>query len=201
MKTTQREAIAILLRLTIRFTKYSHDSEDSSIDSCLFSGDLSMIHHISIDAQDPLKVASVLAEILNGKVYDFFIPGSALVIPFDKYGTHIVVFKLGDVWAPGADAEAAKVLSADSAHLVSSHAAMSVTTDHSHIEKIGKREGWRVLTRHKGATVAFSAVELWVENRVLFEFFTPEFLPQYLQVMRPDAIAQMMGEPIQPIAV
>jgi hypothetical protein len=46
-----------------------------------------MIHHISIDAHSPLQVASILAEILNGKVYKFLIPGSYIVMPFDKYGT------------------------------------------------------------------------------------------------------------------
>jgi hypothetical protein len=160
-----------------------------------------MIHHISIDAQEPSNVANALAEILQGKVYNFFIPGSFLVMPFDDYGTHIVVFKRGDVWTPGTDTEAAKVRQADSSHFTSAHAAISVPADHSHIEHIGRREGWRVVTRKKGPGVAFSAIELWVENRFLLEFFSPEFLPQYLQMMRPEAIAQMMGEPIQPIAV
>lgn len=68
-----------------------------------------MIHHISIDAQNPLQVASVLAEIWKGKVYQFLIPGSFLVIPFDSDGTHVVVLKRGDVWTPGNDAESAKI--------------------------------------------------------------------------------------------
>lgn len=56
-----------------------------------------MIHHISLDARNPLRVASVLAEILHGKVYKFLIPGSYIAMPFDNYGTHFVVFKAGDV--------------------------------------------------------------------------------------------------------
>ncbi len=160
-----------------------------------------MIHHISMDAQDPFRVASVLAEIWNGKVYKFLIPGSALVMPFDTHGTHIVVLKRGDVWSPGSDTEAAKIRQSDTSHLASSHAAMSVPIDHLQIEKIGRREGWRVLTRHKGQSVPFSAVEFWVENRVLLEFFTPEFLPEYLQTMQPEVITQMMGQPVQAVAV
>ncbi len=160
-----------------------------------------MIHHISIDAQDPLRVASVLAEIWQGKVYDFLVPGSALVIPFDSDGTHIVVFKRGDVWAPGENAESAKVLSTAPRHFVSSHVAMSVPTDPQQIEKIGRREGWHVLIRNKGATVPFSAIELWVENRLLFEFFPPTFLSEYLQTMRPDVIERMMGEPVESVLV
>lgn len=50
-----------------------------------------MIHHISISAQDPLRVASVLAEIWNGKVYKFLYPDSYTVMPFNNYGTSVFV--------------------------------------------------------------------------------------------------------------
>lgn len=156
-----------------------------------------MLHHISIDAQEPLRVAGVLAEIWNGKVYKFLVPGSALVMPFDNYGTHIVVLKKGDVWTPGADAESAKILPTPPASFVSAHAAISVPITYSQIEQIGQREGWRVLTRHQGKGVPFSATELWIENRILFEFFPPEFISSYLQTMQPEVIEQMMGQPVQ----
>jgi hypothetical protein len=160
-----------------------------------------MIHHISIDACNPLRVANALAEILNGKVYKFLIPGSYLVMPYDNYGTHIVVFKEGDVWAPGADTESAKIRQTAPANYVSSHVAISVPTTLQQIERISRREGWRVLTRIQSDVVPFSAIEFWVENRLLLEFFLPEFLPQYLQTMQPEKIEQMMGEPIQPVSV
>jgi hypothetical protein len=156
-----------------------------------------MIHHISIDARHPLRVASALAEILNGKLYKFLVAGSYLVIPFDYYGTHIVVFKQGDVWSPGNDNEAAKVLQTVPADLVSIHAAISVPTTCQQIEQIGQREGWRVLTRIKGDAVPFSAIEFWVENRILFEFFPSEFTPEYLQTMQPEAIAKILGQPVE----
>ncbi|MGC1308593.1 MAG: hypothetical protein WA885_15310 [Phormidesmis sp.] len=100
-----------------------------------------MIHHISIDAQNPLQVASVLAEIWKGKVYQFFIPGSFLVIPFDSDGTHVAVLKQGDVWTPGNDVESAKIRPASPANFVSAHAAISVPSTTSEIEQIGRREG------------------------------------------------------------
>jgi hypothetical protein len=157
-----------------------------------------MIHHISIDAHNPLRVASVLAEILNGKAYKFLVPGSYAVMPFDNYGTHIVVFKEGDVWVPGADAESAHVLQAAPTNLVAIHAAISVPTTQQQIEQIGRREGWRVLTRKQG-DAPFSLIEFWVENRILFELLPPGFETQYLQIMQPEAIEQILGEPIQPV--
>jgi hypothetical protein len=160
-----------------------------------------MIHHISIDAQNPLQVAKVLAEIQKGKVYEFLIPDSYLVIPFDNHGTHIVIFKEGNVWAPGTDAESAQVLQTVSSNWVAMHAAISVSTTQQQIEQIGQREGWRVLTRNRGKVVPFSAIEFWVENRILFEFFTPEFVPEYLQTMQPDKIEKVLGQPLEAVAV
>jgi hypothetical protein len=159
-----------------------------------------MIHHISIDARDPLRVARVLAEILQGQVYKFLVPGSYLAMPFDNCGTHFVVFKAGDVWTPGIDRESAKVISTAPTNFVSCHAAISVPTTQQQIEQIGQREGWRVLTRKQGEA-PFSAIEFWIENRTLLEFFTPEFVPQYLQTMQPEAIEQILGQPIELMAV
>lgn len=159
-----------------------------------------MIHHISIDAHDPLRVANVLAEIWNGKVYRFFYPGSYNVMPFDSYGTAVVVFPQGTVWAPGTDTQSAQFLPSAFTNLVAIHAAISVPTTQQQIEQIGQREGWRVLTRNQGDG-AFGLVEFWLENRILFEFLPPGFETQYLQTMQPEMIEQILGQPIQPTAV
>jgi hypothetical protein len=160
-----------------------------------------MIRHISIDAHNPLRVASVLAEILNGKVYKFLVLGAYLVMPYDQTGTHIVVFKAGDVWVPGTDAESAKIRNTAPTEFVAVHTAISVPTSIEQIEQIGQREEWRVLTRKQGDVVPFSVIEFWVENRILFELMPPEFVPQYLQIMQPEAIEKMMGQPLQSVAV
>lgn len=154
-----------------------------------------MIHHISIDAHNPLRVASVLAEILNGKAYQFFYPGSYSVMPFDSYGTGVVVFPRGTVWAPGTDTKPAQLLPDASTDLVAIHAAISVSTTQQQLEQIGDREGWRVLTRDQGDG-AFRLIEFWLENRILFELLPPEFEPQYLQTMQPEMIEQILGQPI-----
>lgn len=154
-----------------------------------------MIHHISIDAHNPLRVARVLAEIWNGKAYPFLYPGSYTVMPFDNYGTAVVVLAQGNVWASGTDAESAQVLQTAPTDLVAIHAAISVPTTQQQIEQIGQREGWRVLTRPQGKD-AFRLIEFWVENRILFELLPPEFQTQYLQTMQPEMIEQILGKPI-----
>lgn len=158
-----------------------------------------MIHHISIDAHNPLRVASVLAEIWNGKVYQFFYPGSYTMMPFDRYGTAVVVFPKGTVWAPGANTQPAHLIPDASTNLAAIHAAISVPMTQQQIEQIGQREGWRVLARDQGEAT-FRLVEFWVENRILFEFLPPGFEDQYLQTMQPKMIEQILGQPMQPIA-
>ncbi|HAA31753.1 MAG TPA: hypothetical protein DCE56_33730 [Cyanobacteria bacterium UBA8553] len=155
-----------------------------------------MIRHISIDAHNPLRVASVLAEIWNGKAYHFFHPGSYTVMPYDSYGTAVVVFPFGTVLVPGADTQSAQLLQAASTDLVAVHAAISVPTTVQQISQIGQREGWRVLTREEGDG-AFRLVEFWLENRVLFELLPPEFEPQYLQITQPEIAEQFLGQPIE----
>jgi hypothetical protein len=159
-----------------------------------------MIHHISIDAREPLRVASALAAIWNGKVYKFLVPDSYIVLPFDNYGTHIVVFKAGDVWTLGTDLQSAKVFQAAPTNYVSFHAAISVPTTQQQIEQIGQREGWRVVAR-KQEDAPFGAIEFWVENRILFEFLPPGFAPQYLRTMQIESIEKILGRSIEPVTV
>lgn len=159
-----------------------------------------MIRHISIDAHNPLRVASVLAEIWNGKAYQFVHPGSYTVMPCDSYGTAVVVFPFGTVMAPGADTQSAQLLQAASTDLVAVHAAISVPTTVQQIEQIGQREGWRVLTREQGDG-AFRLVEFWLENRILFEFLPPGFETQYLQITQPEMVEQFLGQPIGSLSV
>lgn len=153
-----------------------------------------MIRHISIDAHNPMRVASVLAEIWNGKVYKFLHPGSYTVMPYDGHGTAVLVFPYGDVWTPGVDA-AAQICRAASTDLVAVHVAISVPTNQQQIEQIGQREGWRVLTREQGDG-AFRLIEFWLENRILFELLPPGFETQYLQTMQPEMIEKILGQPI-----
>ncbi|WP_414586663.1 hypothetical protein [Scytonema sp. PCC 10023] len=153
-----------------------------------------MIHHISIAAQNPLNVASVLAEIWNGKVFHFPNPGSYAVFVFDEYGTGIEVFPLGSVCVPGSDTEPSKIIQTSSSpNFVATHAAISVPASQQQIEQIGEREGWQVALCDRGA---FKVIEFWVENWLMLEFLPPELATQYLQSIQPRIVEQVLGQPI-----
>ncbi|OUL28887.1 hypothetical protein [Nostoc sp. 106C] len=154
-----------------------------------------MIHHISIAAQNPLRVASVLAEICHGKLFDFPNPGgSYAVVVFDDYGTGIEVFPLGSVCVPASDTEPSKVIQTSSSpSFVATHVAISVPASQEQIEQIGMREGWQVALCDRGV---FKVIEFWVENWLLLEFLPPEFATQYLQSVQPQIVEQVFGQPI-----
>jgi len=154
-----------------------------------------MIHHISIAAQNPLRVASVLAEICHGKVFNFPNPGSYAVFAFDEYGTGIEVFPLGTVCVPGSDTEPSKVIQTSSSpDFVATHAAISVPASQQQIEQIGRREGWQVALCDRRA---FKVIEFWVENWLMLEFLPPELATGYLQSIQPQIVEQVLGQPIQ----
>lgn len=156
-----------------------------------------MIHHISISVENPLRVASVLAEIMNGKAYRFPpSPGSYIAMPFDNYGTAIALLPLEVVLAPGntqSQPDVQFVQTERQPLLTSVHAAISVPTSQAQIEKIGEREGWQTtLCNHGG----FHVVEFWVENRLLLEFLPPELVDEYLGFAQSKAAEEFLGEPV-----
>jgi hypothetical protein len=161
-----------------------------------------MIHHLSISAQNPLRVASVLAEIWNGKVFNFPYPGSYVVFPFDNYGTGIEVFPLECVLVPACHTEPSKVIQIPNlSGFVATHAAISVPATQQQLEQIGKREGWQVALCDRGASPTenrgvFKVIEFWLENRLMLEFLPPELATQYLRAIQPQIAEQVFGAPI-----
>ncbi|OAI16400.1 hypothetical protein A1507_00610 [Methylomonas koyamae] len=142
-----------------------------------------MIHHLSISAHDPARVAAVVAELIGGKAYPFpSARGSHIAICDDGHATLVEVYPLGTVMLPGEDGQDVQFqYDADRPDYVPTHAALSVALDEASIKAIAAREGWRALTCDRGGI--FQVVEVWLENRVLFELLTAEMAAAYLQAV------------------
>lgn len=143
-----------------------------------------MIHHLSIAAANPKRVADVLAELWQGKAYPFpMYPDSYIAFAGDDYGTAIEVYPLGSELVPGRadlpDLQADRA----SASFTATHVAISVPLNPSQIEQIAAREGWQTVRGNRGPF--FQVVEFWVENRVLLELLTPEMAQQYIAFSTP----------------
>ncbi len=152
-----------------------------------------MIHHISISVTNPLHVAQVLAEVLNGQAFPFFPhPDSYMVFPFDSNGTGIEIYPLTTKLIPGeGDNQCTFVETASSSGFTATHAAISVSSSQEKIELIGKREGWRVLRCNRDSF--FDVIEFWLENKVMIELLTPEMAAQYLAVTQPENLKKVFN--------
>jgi hypothetical protein len=152
-----------------------------------------MIHHISIAARDPRRVAEVLAELWGG--YSFPVPpfpDSYIALPGDTLGTAIEVTPLGDELVPGGEGQEVRASRNENASpYTATHAALSVPVSEERVKEIAAREGWRAETFSRVGV--FSVVELWVENRLLVELLTPAMQGEYLDFMTPENYAALFG--------
>jgi len=146
-----------------------------------------MIHHISIPAQDPQRVAQVLAELMKGYAGPFVGPvrGAWVVYAEDSAGTGIEVYPENIVLAPGEDGGSIQEREPGSGAIGAAfHALVSVPVDRADIEHIGAREGWRVRHFWRGppGVKLFELYEFWIENRIMLELVTADMLPSYVAI-------------------
>lgn len=140
-----------------------------------------MIFHASIPADNPQRVAEVIAELWGGKAEAFRFPpwpGAYVAIAGDDRGTTIEVYPRSQTMAPGeGDAPTWPRLDESPSQFVAFHVAMQTTRSEEEVLSIALREGWRALRCSRGEF--FDVMEFWVENRLHIEFLTPEMQAQY----------------------
>ncbi len=158
-----------------------------------------MIHHLSIPARDPARVARVLAELLGGPVTGFGPwPGGFIAWAGDAVGTAIEVFPAGTEMLPDPRGGPARfrTVPRPSPH-VATHAAVSVARDRGAILGIAAREAWQAVVLSRGP---HEVVEFWVENAVMLELMTPDMTAGYLAATRfaRRAAASPQGPPAGP---
>ena len=142
-----------------------------------------MIHHVSIEADDPMKVATVLAALMGGTAREGFpFEHSCAAFSGDQYGTMIECWQRGRVVAiPEAGPGKFEISEAASVQEHQSfHTALSVPLDDPEIMAIADDAGWETAVRGNGA---FSVVEVWIENRLLLEVLSPTQAENYLRAM------------------
>jgi len=152
-----------------------------------------MIHHLSLPAKDPVRVAKVIAELFDSNYYAPFPshPGSYVAFAGDEYGTLIEVYPQGTEMIPGKESEAIKYRENNSSPFTATHAAISIPLNQSQIESIAAREEWRCVRCSRGY---FDVIEFWLENTVLLELATPELAQQYTAVLEPKNLAMKFAE-------
>ena len=155
-----------------------------------------MIHHLSIAARDPQRVAGVLAEIMGGKAVPFPPnPGSFFALQLDEHGSGVEVYPAGTELQPAGDNGGAFVKK-EARGYGPTHFALSVATGADTVDAIAKREGWHCYHCSRGP---FHVIEVWVENESMVEVLPPEYAAEYLAWTKPAEIAaKMAAAPVRP---
>lgn len=143
-----------------------------------------MIHHASLPARDPLRVATVLAELLGGRAYRFpMVERAYQVVSGDGDGTMIEVFPADVLLKP----EGGFVQGERPAPYHPFHLLLSLPLAASEIERIGVREGWRTDFSAAGLPdrpPAFHLYRMWIENCVLVECVPEAMIGEYRRYMQ-----------------
>lgn len=138
-----------------------------------------MLFHLSMPADDPERVAAVIAELWRGESFPFPpFPGSFTAMAGDPAATSIEVYPRGTELhpAPGmTDAEAR--FRPNTCQAGACHAAIATPLSEAEVHAVASREGWTSKTLNRGGV--FDVIELWVENAFLLEVLTPPMQAQY----------------------
>ena len=142
-----------------------------------------MLFHMSIAADDPKHVASVIAELWGGRVMPFppISDNGWMVLSGDERGTALEVYPQGTVLRESeGDADAIGEASGRD-RFTATHGAIATNLDQSAVLAIAEREGWPAKYRKRGGM--FGVIELWIEGRQMMEVLTPEMQAEYLATM------------------
>lgn len=153
------------------------------------------IHHVTIPAREPERVARVLAELLGAEVIPLPHPsGTLLVYAGDSDGSAIEVWPAQLRGEVGAHQLGLRDLPMPEAW---PHHAYITTeaSDAEHVLAVFAREGWQAEQVHNGPPGGgFSLVRGWVENYACIEIADREMRAQYERFFR-EAVAPRMGQP------
>lgn len=171
-----------------------------------------MIHHVSIPAREPQRVAEVLAELMGGRCVPFSpLEGAFMAMSGDEHGSMIEVYpERATLEIPQDDQQ---VVFGEHAppRAWPFHVLLSVPRSREEIEQIGERAGWRTKTFGRGIPGQkpfFHVIELWIENRLMIEVASPDMAEEYeaclkspaMAAIDPTAIARMQQSYKRPAA-
>ncbi len=147
------------------------------------------LFHVSIEAEEPDRVARVLARIMDGPCLPFPpAPGAWMAFAAADDGTAVEVYPAGTRVEKGA--EAIRFDAGGALGTSASHVALASPLSEAEILDIGAREGWTARRCNRGP---FDCVELWIEDRLLIEVLDPDMQRNYRRNMTATAWRGMFG--------
>ncbi|MBW8816336.1 MAG: hypothetical protein JF588_23195 [Caulobacterales bacterium] len=151
-----------------------------------------MIFHLSIDADEPRRVAQAIAQLWGCEAYPFAPVGedSWIAVADDGRNSAVEVYRRGVTLTPGEDQAMVQARSGAVVAYTPTHMAIATALSEAEVLALGEAEGWRTVRQSRGGV--FDVIELWIENRLMVEVLTPDMQAQYLAGAKPQAWRHMM---------
>jgi hypothetical protein len=142
-----------------------------------------MIYHISMEADDPRHVATVLAELWAGVAAPFppTAIGSWIALAGDNRASAIEVFPRGTELREVEGDKDFVGVPGEQRRLGPTHIAIRTVLELDQVLEIGSREGWTAKYLRRGDV--FGVVEMWIEGRQMIEVLTEEMEAEYVVAM------------------
>jgi hypothetical protein len=139
-----------------------------------------MIYHMSIEADDPKHVATVLAELWNGVAAPFppTAIGSWIAFANDDRNSAIEVYPRGTELHEAKGDLDFYGEPGQKRRLGPTHMAISTPLEQNAVLAIAKREGWSAKYLRRGG--AFGVIEMWIEGCQMVEVLTKEMETEYI---------------------
>lgn len=146
-----------------------------------------MIFHVSIDADDPPRVAALIARLWRGEVLPFppVAQGSVIVMARDHRNSAIEIYPRGTELSPAdGDSDAEARTGRSPSGYAATHAAIATPLDRAEVLALAAAEGWIAKYRKRGGL--FGVIEVWLEDRLMIEVLTPDMQAEYLAALTPE---------------
>lgn len=149
-----------------------------------------MLHHVSFNARDPERAASVLAKLMDARAVRApqppFPAGSWFVVCGDSQGSLIELIPWGHVL----DANGGFRDDPEMRPRTGSHVLASTPLSTASVMAIAEREGVKASLVDSGM---FEFIKLWPEEALCVELLTPRQLPAYLKAFGSMGMAALEG--------
>ena len=152
-----------------------------------------MIFHFSIPADEPAKVAAVIAELWEGESFPFPpFPGSFTAMAGDDRSSLIEVYPRQLALHPGeGDGQVEGRLNTASSRHGAVHAAIATPLKAGDVEALARREGWICKRLSRGGV--FGVIEFWIENCFMLEVLTADMQNDYRNRVTIDGWRAMLA--------
>jgi hypothetical protein len=142
-----------------------------------------MMFHVSIEADDPRRVAEIFAHILGGEALPFppVTPGSWVALAGDDRGTMIEVYPRGTEIHAGPGAQGAVGVRVPPRRHNATHMAIATKLDMDEVIALCDRAGWPAQYCRRGGV--FGVIEIFAEGCQMVEVLTEEMQREYLDAI------------------